>query len=79
MIKEMFLMVQNVSNQQLLKLLFDMKQEMSSYKKETNKKISNLENTISIQQKQLEEKDNEIKGLKETREYCTKYTIPKYA
>ena len=43
-----------------------MKQEMSSYKKETNKKISNLENTISIQQKQLEEKDNEIKVLKET-------------
>ena len=37
-------MVQNVSNQQLLKLLFNMKQEMSSYKKETNKKISNLEN-----------------------------------
>ena len=59
-------MVQNVSNQQLLKLLFNMKQEMSSYKKETNKKISNLENTISIQQKQLKEKDNEIKVLKET-------------
>ena len=59
-------MVQNVSNQKLLKLLFDMKQEMSSYKKETNKKISNLENTISIQKKQLKEKDNEIKILKET-------------
>ena len=43
-----------------------MKQEMSSYKKETNEKISNLENTISIQQKQLKEKDNEIKVLKET-------------
>lgn len=59
-------MVQNVSNQQLLKLLFNMKQEMSYYKKETNEKISNLENTISIQQKQLIEKDNEIKVLKET-------------
>lgn len=59
-------MVQNVSNQQLLKLLFDMKQEMSSYKKETNEKISDLENTISIQQKQLKEKDNEIKVLNET-------------
>ena len=58
-------MVQGISNQQLLKLLFDMKQEMSSYKKETNKKISNLENTISIQQKQLKEKDNEIKVLNE--------------
>lgn len=58
-------MVQGISNQQLLKLLFDMKQEMSSYKKETDEKIADLENTISIQKKQLEEKDNEIKVLNE--------------
>ena len=59
-------MVQNASNEQLLKLLFDMKQEMSSYKKETSDKLSNLENTISIQQKLLNEKDNEITCLKQT-------------
>lgn len=58
--------MQQTTNEQLIKLLFDMKQEMSSYKKETNEKISNLENTISIQQKQLKEKDNEIKVLNET-------------
>ena len=46
-------MVQTANNEQLLKLLFDMKQEMSSYKKETNTKIANLENTILTQQKQL--------------------------
>lgn len=59
-------MVQTANNEQLLKLLFDMKQEMSSYKKETNAKIANLENTVSIQQKQLKEKDNEIKILNKT-------------
>lgn len=59
-------MVQTANNEQLLKLLFDMKQEMSSYKKETNTKIANLENTILIQQKQLKEKDNEIKILNKT-------------
>lgn len=59
-------MVQTANNEQLLKLLFDMKQEMSSYKKETNAKIANLENTVLIQQKQLKEKDNEIKILNET-------------
>ena len=41
-------MVQTANNEQLLKLLFDMKQEMSSYKKETNTKIANLENTRSV-------------------------------
>lgn len=59
-------MIQDTSNEQLLKILFDMKQEMSSYKKETNEKITNLENIISIQQKQLKEKDNEITCLKQT-------------
>lgn len=59
-------MMQDASNEQLLKLLFDMKQEMSSYKKETNEKITNLENTVSIQQKLLKEKDNEITCLKQT-------------
>lgn len=59
-------MVQDISNQQLLKLLFDMKQEFATYKKETDEKISGLENTIYIQKKQLEEKDNEIKILNET-------------
>lgn len=59
-------MLQTASNEQLLKMLFDMKQEMSSYKKETNLKISKLENTISIQQKELKEKDNTIKILKDT-------------
>lgn len=54
------------NSEQLLKLLFEMKQEMSSYKKETDAKIANLENTISIQKKQLKEKDNEIKVLNKT-------------
>ena len=57
---------ENVSNDKLLKLIFEMKNEMSSYKKETDKKIADLENTIEIQKQQLKEKDNEIYSLKQT-------------
>ena len=57
---------QNVTNEQLLKILFDMKNEMSSYKKETNAKIKNLESIIEMQKQQLQEKDNEIASLKLT-------------
>lgn len=58
--------ISNRDNTQLLKIVFDLKNEFASYKKETDEKIYNLENTISIQKKQLEEKDNEIKILNET-------------
>lgn len=57
---------ENTSNDKLLKLIFEMKNEMSSYKKETDKKIVELENTIEIQRQQLKEKDNEIYSLKQT-------------
>ena len=56
----------NITDIQLLKMLFDLKQEFTSYKKDTDAKISNLENTISIQQEQLKEKDNKIKILNDT-------------
>lgn len=57
---------ENISNDELLKLIFEMKQELSSYKKETTKKVTELENIIKIQDKQLKEKDNEIYSLKQT-------------
>jgi len=59
-------MIQTTADEKILKLLFDMKQEMSSYKKETDAKIANLENTVFIQQEQLKEKDNKIKILNDT-------------
>lgn len=59
-------MTQDFTIEQLLKIIFDVKQEMSSYKKETDAKITNLENTVSIQQEQLNEKDNKIKTLNDT-------------
>lgn len=56
----------NNSVEQLLKAVFDLKAEMSSYKQETDKKITKLENTIEKQKVQLKEKDNEIAVLKQT-------------
>ena len=56
----------NINDKQLLKIVFDLKQEFASYKQETDEKIKNLENTISSQEKELNEKNNEIKVLNDT-------------
>lgn len=55
-----------VTNSNLLQIIFDMKNEMSSYKKETDKKIADLEKTIKIQNQIIKQKDNEISELKQT-------------
>lgn len=66
-------MYNDLTNEQLLKLVFDIKDEFSSYKKETSKTINELKETIGSlnktiekQQAQLNSKDNEIKELKIT-------------
>lgn len=68
MLKEAFVMTDtvNINDKQLLKIVFDLKQEFASYKQETDEKIKNLENTISSQEKELNEKNNEIKVLNDT-------------
>ena len=50
----------------LLQIIFDLKNEFSSFKTETNKKINKMQNTIDIQKEQLDAKDNEIKQLNYT-------------
>lgn len=57
---------ENINNNNLLELIFEIKKEFASYKKETTKKIAELENIIEIQDRQLKEKDNEIYCLKQT-------------
>lgn len=42
-------MIQDFTIAQLLKIIFDVKQEMSSYQKEDDAKTINLENIILIQ------------------------------
>lgn len=56
----------NNDDTQLLKIVFDLKQEFASYKKDTDDKIKNLENIISSQEKELQEERNKNKILIET-------------
>lgn len=56
----------NLTVEKLLKSIFDIKNEMASYKKQTTETINQLKETIRKQQIQLNSKDNEIKELKLT-------------
>lgn len=51
----------NTNETQLLKLIFELKREFASYKKDTDKKIENLEKENSLLKEKLHEKNNEIK------------------
>lgn len=66
-------MTDDLTNVQLLKTIFEIKNEFSSYKKETTKKmnemaktIERLTTTVEQQNKELNKKDNEIISLKTT-------------
>ena len=50
----------NTNDTNLLKIVFDLKQEFASYKKETDEKIKNLENENFLLKEELNEKNNEI-------------------
>lgn len=65
----------NNDDTQLLKIVFDLKQEFASYKKDTDDKIKNLENIISSQEKELQEERNKNKILIETINTCRKIII----
>ena len=54
---------QNLSNEKLIKILFDMKNKIASSEKETSIKFKKIENVIEEQKKQLQEKDNKIASL----------------
>lgn len=62
----------DLSNTQLLKIIFDLKNELSSYKKETDKKINELLATIDDYKNELNKKDIKINLLNDTIETMKK-------